>query len=152
MSHNITVSDIKITDLDALESAVNELKAEGANISMSRNAKYRGYNTSQSRDTMPVVINLPDAPWDLGFDKDAEGNYVPVFDPYKGHIRNAVGFQPNEVDGTACDINSPAVHIGKLIQRYAACKIEREAAVQGRSVQRAGVDEHNNIRLVVGGY
>ena len=154
MSHNVVVNNIKITDLVALEQAVNELKQAGSNISIAYNCRYRGYDTRQSIDNMPVVIKLHDAPWDIGFGKDEQGNYNPVFDPYKGYVQKEVGYYAGELDSKSCDVNSPSIHLGRLIQHYTACKIEREVAMQGHSVTRTGIDPvTKQFNLIVsGGY
>ncbi len=153
MSHNVTVSDVKINDIDALQMAVAELQKEGTKISLAKDSHYRGYNTRES-GVYPYVLKLEGSPYDIALTKNQDGSYSPVFDPWGGHIRANVGASGSGigVDGKACNINSPQANIGRLMQRYAVCKAEKEAHRQGLTTNRQFNNKTQQYQLEVVGY
>lgn len=149
MSHNVTVSDIKINDITALQEAINELSKSGVKISLLRDAQYRGFSASQSGN-YPFVIRLDDSPYDIALAKQPDGTYAPVFDPWAGHVQRQVGVS-NIKDCElikACDVRDPRVSIGRLMQTYGVVKAEREAALKGLATQRVQGDK-GQVSLVV---
>lgn len=152
MSHNITVKNLKIKNIAALQSAVRELAEKGVNISLEENAHYRGYNRSQSGE-YPYVIKLKDSPYDVALKESEDGEgYVPVFDTWNNQIRSKIGYSANELAGASCDINSPEAHIGKLMQLYGVCEAEHVAAQQGLTTMRSFDEETKMLNLIVEGY
>ena len=154
MSHNVTISDIKITDIDALEAACAELRSKGVKISLHKDATYLAYDSSQTK-VYPYVIKMEESKYDIGFEKTSDGAYVPVFDPFAGQIQRVVGLDRNSVQNldllNACAVNDPKVHIGKLMQTYGLCKAEAEAGQHGYTTQRVNSDG-GQVQLVVTGY
>lgn len=151
MSHNVTVSNIKITDITSLEAAIDELRGKGVAISLHKDAHYRGYNASQS-GVRPYVIRLDGSPYDIALDVDSDGNYVPVFDPWNGHVARQVGANMKDAElFQQCSLSDPRVAIGQLMQTYGVVKTEREAAMKGLSTQR-NVQENGQVAVTVTGY
>lgn len=153
MSHNVKIENIKITSKEALRKAVEELKAEGVNISYAENADYRGWDSSQS-GKFPIVVKMPDMRVDLAFEQNADGSYTPVYDTYLARqiARNGLGYTREELSPEVCDINSPAAGIGKLIQRYGVVAAEEQAAMQGLVAQRSYNEQTKELSLIVEGF
>lgn len=133
MSHNTMIDNVKITDVDALRSAVEELRKEGANITLDENGKH--FRTWPGQPTnCDMVLRMPDEKFDVGFRKNDAGEYTPIFD----HMLDA-----NK--SIACDISHRGklpfadrdrATIGKLMQRYTVCLTEKEMALQGYMCNR----------------
>jgi len=154
MSHNVTISDIKISDINALETAISNLQNQGIDITLETGTLYVGY-AGREESGYTHVIKMGDSRYDIGLKADAEGNFIPVFDPWGGDVNRVVGLNPTEFNEAelhnVCNISDPKVHIGKLMQEYGLCKAEYEAAIQGYSSQRIP-GEGGQQQLVVTGY
>ncbi len=138
ISHNVEIKGAKITDMAALRQAVAELAKEGANISLDEKAT--NFRTYMGQDTKcDGAIIMGEGRHDIGLVKQADGSFVPRFDPY-GFGRSllveadATNFQPNPT--SMYDENNATRSIGKLLQRYNVCRVEREAAMRGQSFTR----------------
>ena len=142
MSHNTTITDIKITDLAALQSAIDELVAEGAKLRLDVNAKtFRTYQGVGNDETCDAVIVLENERYDIGLKRKEVGEYVPVFDDMMLNRNRTV----------ACDIrhgHGPRAAIGKLMQRYATCLTEKELALQGHMCTRQYDKETGEINII----
>lgn len=141
MSHNVEIKGTKITDLDALSAAIDELAREGVHIRFDKNAKQ--FRTYMGQDpSCDAAIVMGTGSHDIGLKKQADGSYGIVFDPYafSHELRvdgGAENFQPDEPHGTRhWDQESATNAIGKLIQRYNVVKVERESAMVGNATQR----------------
>lgn len=144
MSHNIAIRDVKITDIDALRSAISELQAEGVKVNLHDKGTFRTYsgNDNQSEYT----IELPDSNHDVGLIKQEDGSFSAVFDPYGGGVQKYLGANPKFVK-----TNDPKAYIGKLMQTYALCKAEVESAMQGYTTTRQFDEATGVVSLVVEG-
>lgn len=127
MSHNTLIKDVKITDLDALDTAIAELQKEGVSISFDREAT--NFRTWRGQpDKCEGAIRLPGEQFDIGLRREADGSYVPVFDHMLDRNQAiACAYTPGER-------RSDRHTIGKLMQRYTVVKAEKEAALQGHMV------------------
>jgi hypothetical protein len=152
MSHNVSIKDIKITNIDALRMAVNELKGKGVDIDFVENGTYRAYYSHQQKE-YPFVVRLNKNKYDVALEpaKDGEG-YDLVYDPFGNKIRDVIGYNANEVDKNYCDVNSPNLHLGKLLQAYNLNVAEQAAAAQGYSTQRQYDEKTKVENLIVTGY
>lgn len=150
MSHTTKLKTIKIKDLRALESAVNDLKAKGVDCELRRNEVPRMYNEAQSRATgqCDYVLRLNKSPYDVGFTKEADGTYSPVFDEWNGRVGSQIGAtcpMPNTKEGKAQHA------IGQFMQNYAKHATINAARAKGQMVNQS-VDTKGNVVLTVSGY
>lgn len=116
MSHNITLSDVKFTDLNILRNVVKQLSGDEAKLDM--NAKtFRTFPGQPN--TCDAAIQMP-GNHDIGLNKQSDG-YTPVFDPY-----SMSRVFSNQFGGP----------IGGLTQEYILQQAEYEAAQHGMTAQR----------------
>ncbi len=121
MSH-FTKIQTQIKDIAALKAACGELK-----LDLVQDEVVRGYT---KRDAA-YVIKLNGA-FDVGLELDAATqSWGLVYDKWNNYVHSELG--------TDC---------GKLIQRYAVCKVEMEARKKGLSVFRKYMD-NGNIQVVL---
>jgi hypothetical protein len=129
VSHNVLIKNVKITSLDALRRAINELKSEGVNVAFSEQKTFRTYAGQPNK--CDYAILLGDQRHDVGLVKQPDGSYLPYYDPY--------GMKHDGSD-VSCKIDpgqrDERVAIGKLLQRYSTCVAEDELALAGHAVVR----------------
>lgn len=128
MSHNTLISNVRITSLDALQSAINELSKEGVNIGMNTTGRFRTWPGQP--DKCDATITLPGEQFDIGLVKQPDGAFLPVFDHMLDN--NRVVSCPVTPGERRTDRHT----IGKLMQRYSVCLAEQEAARQGHMITR----------------
>ena len=147
MSHTVEIADIVFTDITALQAAVNELAGKGVKCSLVKNATPRAYyQNQQGMGQADYVLQLHDAPYDIGFYHDAKKKgLVARTDLFAGRVANVLG-APVVGKETAAQ-----GALGKLYQTYAIHAATRKAVAQGLSVKRVN-GKDGSVRLVVGGY
>lgn len=146
MSHTTTVKSVKITDINALQLAIQQLKAEGVRVDLLQNAKPRMYYQNQHGNSA-YVIKLHDGQYDVGLDLQADGSYVPVFDEHAGYVAKYLGAKRARKQG-----EESAQHaLGNLLQKYAVNVAVNTAAMQGYIVESTEVDNDGNVHITLGG-
>ena len=146
MSHTTTIKSVVLKDISALRQAVSQLQAEGVKCELVENVKPRMYYKDQ-HVACPYVLKLHDSPYDVGFDKQEDGTYVPVFDEFSGHVAKQIGAKRKIKQG-----EERAQHaIGNLLQKYAVNVATNQALSQGFIVESVTVDADMNIHLTLGG-
>lgn len=143
MSHVTVLQGVKINDEAAIMQAVNELKRQGVNIDIKRNAKPRVHG----RDQAPVcdyVLTLPDCQYDVGLQKNAEtGNFDVVLDTYL----NQVGSQLGATCPMPTEYERRAQHqMGRFGQEYTRFATRNEASRQGYTFVGEMRDQHGNYQ------
>lgn len=118
MSHNITLSGVKINDLALLRNVVNDLGAGRATLDTdAKNFRtYRGQPTN-----CDAAIKMPGA-HDIGLRRAEDGSYTVVYDPYA----------MDNLFTTTGTTNK----IGGLLQEYALREAEIKAAQNGMTTSR----------------
>lgn len=118
---------IQIRNTAALRESIEFLKTQGINCELLENAKPRMYYDNQ-HSKCDYVLSLKDSAYDIGFDKQADGSYVPVFDSWNNYIQKEVGLP------TSCKIpvtseEKQAAAVSRLLDCYAihAAKAELQA-------------------------
>lgn len=147
MSHTTTIKSVKITDINALRAAVADLQAQGVKCSLKENVRPRMYYGNQ-HGVCPFVLHLEGSRYDVGFDKQKDGSYVPVFDEWQGHVGGQIGAtcpMPNSPEGRAQHA------IGRMLQGYAKHAAMNAALAQGYMVESCETDEKGNVNLVLAG-
>lgn len=118
MSHNITLSDVRIKDMNLLGNIVHSMsKGEAKLVNPATDFRtYRGQPTE-----CDAKIAMP-GKHDVGLKKNTDGTYTPVFDPYS----------------MTPVFRAPQGHnmIGGLLREYALQEAEYEAAQRGFTAER----------------
>jgi hypothetical protein len=127
MSHNVLISNVKITNLDALRRAIQELSAEGINVAFLEQKTFRTYRGQSNK--CDFCVSLPDQSYDVGFQLQRDGSYIPICD---------ASMMPKDGSSISCAWRQGDSHqdwnriaIGKLVQRYTTCVTEDTFAMQG---------------------
>lgn len=126
MSKTTTIKSVPIKDIQALQAAVDELKAAGINCSLLQNADCRLWYSTKKCD---YVLSLPDCQFDLGIQKESDGSYSTVTDLHGGLVNGQIG-ATCPVKGT--DPNDLA--IGRFMQAYSKHATLNAVAAAGYSV------------------
>lgn len=145
MSHTTTLRGVQIRDIAALSSAVADLKAKGVNCDLISNARPRMYYGNQ-HGVCDYVLKLPNSQYDVGFDRQADGSYAPVFDEWAGSVAGQIGAtcpMPTSAEGKV------QRQIGQLLQNYAKHAAINAAVAQGHTVESCTQDEEGNLNLVL---
>lgn len=147
MSHTTTIKSVRITSATALAAAVAELKAAGVNCELKHNVKPRMFYADQ-HGVCDHVLSLPGIKYDVGFEKQNDGSYAPVFDEWAG----AVGSQIGATCPMPGSREERAQHaIGRLMQGYAKHAAIEAAVMQGYTVEGTTTDAQGNVHLTLTG-
>ena len=135
-----------------MDRRIVNMRAEGINCSLDRNAIPSMYY-AQQHGACDYVMRLPNAQYggkqfDVGFDKQEDGTYVPVFDEWGQAVGKEVGA------GAACPMpttpEGKAQHqIGRFMQHYAKNAAINAAAQQGYAVESCAQDADGNYQVVI---
>lgn len=144
MSHTTEIKSVPIKSISALQSAVEELKAEGVNCELVENQKPRMYYPNQ-HGVSPYVLKLPNCRYDIGFDLKEDGTYAPVLDTWADEIQKQIGAScpmPNTPEAIAQKA------IGQLMQKYSKHAVIEAATAQGYMVEDTFQDQEGNYQVV----
>lgn len=148
MSHTTTIKTVKITNVQALHKAVAELKAKGVNCELVENARPRMYYDHQ-QVLCPYVLKLPGTKYDVGFEKQEDGSFAPIFDEYQGYVSSQIGAKcalPKTAEGRSQHA------IGQLMQGYAKHAAIDAAVSQGYVVEGCMIDPTTHaVHLTIAG-
>jgi hypothetical protein len=133
MSHTTTLKGIKIQNTEALKESVQFLQQQGVKCELLENATPRMYYNNQ-HGKCDFVLKLADSPYDVGFDKQADGSYVPVYDSWGGHIQKAIG------SPTSCPVpktaeEKAATTVARLLDCYSIHAAKSELQNSGEYYQ-----------------
>lgn len=150
MSHTTTLKGVAIRDVSALRQATTKLKAKGINCELVENTRPRMYSTQQG-PTCQYVLKLHDGKYDVGFHKQSDGTYAPVFDEWRGHVGNQIGADVNVCPMPGTPEGKAQHQIGQFMQAYTEAATVNAAVGQGYSVEESVTDEQGNVHLTLGG-
>ena len=141
MSHTTSIKAIKITDIAALRSAVNELQEmHGIKCSLTENAKPRAYYADQQgMGIAPYVLVLDNARYDVGFYEsgktpNGETAYEARTDFFGGTVQQQLGVRPEGSE------SADQARMGKLYQAYGIHATMNALANQGVGFERTTVE------------
>jgi hypothetical protein len=117
MSHTTVLKTIQIKNITALQEAVDYLKSQGVNCELVKDAKPRMYYPDQV-GKCDYVIKLKDCVYDVGFEKQKDGSYAPMFDSWGGHVQKFIG-QPASCPVPTTQEEKQAATISRLLDCYA---------------------------------
>lgn len=129
MSHTTTLKSVAISDVEALQQAVDFLVANGLNASLVENAKPRMYYANQY-GVCDYVLRLNDCVYDVGFAKQADGTYAPVFDSWGGHIQKQIG-NPSSCPVPKTEEERQAAAVASLLNAYGVHAAKRQLESDG---------------------
>lgn len=150
MSHVTVMQGVVIQDRAALTSAINELiQKHGLRGRIVENQKPRvhGYD---SAPTCEIVLKLEGCNYDVGFQKQADGTYTPVFDVYGNHVGRAGLAATHACEVPAGFEGQALTQLGKLSQLYAMHAAMNQASAEGYVVDSCTVDaKTGEMRLLL---
>ena len=147
MSHTTSIKGVNIKDVSAMRAAVQTLKNNGIRCDLLENARPRMYYADQ-HGNCDFVLKLHDGQYDVGFDKQSDGSYNPVFDEWGQHVGKQIGAScpmPNTPEGKAQH------QIGQFMQAYAVEAATNAAIAQGYFVESRSVDQQGQVHLTLSG-
>lgn len=145
MSHTTQIRSVPIKNIAALQRAVQALKAKGVNCDLVQNTRPRMYFREQEV-VCDHVLKLHDGKYDVGFEKQKDGSYLPIYDEYRNYVGAHLSNKACPLPTTAED---RAIHqIGMLTQEYAKFAAIDAATQQGYYVESETQDEKGNYQLV----
>ncbi len=147
MSHTTKLNNVVIRDVSALKQAVAALKAKGINCELLENETPRMYSSNQG-DSCDYVLRLNDGKYDVGFQKQKDGTYVPVLDTWSDYVSKQIGAtcpMPNTSEGRAQHA------IGQFMQEYSKAATVNAAMQKGYIVESTETDAEGNIHLTLSG-
>jgi len=150
MSHTTHLKSVAIKDISALRAAVRDLQSQGVKCSLLENTKPRMYYDNQ-HGKCDFVLKLDDSPYDVGFDKQSDGSYAPVFDEWGKHVGKQVGADVNVCPMPTTPEGRAQHQIGRLMQGYARHAAVNAAVTQGYIVESTHTDDKGNVHLVLAG-
>lgn len=132
MSHTSTISNIIISDVHSLRSAIKELTDQGVRCELLKDAIPRAYfSDQQGMGKAPYVVKLVDGKYDVGLYENKEGQgYEARADFFGGHIEKLLGVNDSSPS------NPGQAKMGKLYQMYAVHAATRKAIQNGHQVRR----------------
>lgn len=131
MSHTTTIKSVKVTNLNAMERAVEALNAKhGLNLRVKRNSRVQLWFETKAA---ALVVDVPgvDRGLNVGFVGNEREGYVPVFDAHGGWIADKIGGGA-ELAQTADEHN--VANIGMLMHAYAVETVREVAGASNAMV------------------
>lgn len=124
---------------------MNELNAKGVKCTLVKDGTPRAYyQNQQGLGKADYVLQLKDAPYDIGFYHDREKKgMVARTDLFMGHVSRVIGSK------AAAGESQAQAAMGRLYQTYAIHAATRKAVQQGMSVSRINGPD-GAVRLVIG--
>lgn len=150
MSHTTTLKGVAIRDVAALRTAATQLKAKGVNCELVENVKPRMYSTQQG-PTCEYVLKLNDGRYDVGFHKQSDGTFAPVFDEYQRHVGKQIGADVNACPMPDTPEGKAQHQIGQFMQAYTEAATINTAVAQGYTIEGTVTDEDGNVHVTLGG-
>lgn len=165
MSHTTSIRSVPITSVSALRACVAELKESGVKCDLLENAAPRMYYENQLQKHMgrkdeicDYVLRLHDAVYDVGFIKQEDGSYAPVFDNYTvgnrfvgvKHVLGAKFTGQEEHWSGHHEESDETLHaIGKLLQGYSKHATIETCIAQGYQITEITQDNEGNCHIHV---
>ena len=147
MSHTTKLNNVVIKDIYALKQAVSALKSKGINCELLENATPRMYSSNQG-ESCDYVLRLNDGKYDVGFQKQKDGTYVPVLDTWSDHVSNQIGATcplPNTAEGRGQHA------IGQFMHEYSYAAVANAALQKGLIKESETTDANGYVHITYTG-
>jgi hypothetical protein len=147
VSHTTKINAVTIRSVTALTAAIAFLQSHHKiNCTLVPNSTPRAYYAQQEgMGQADYVLKLNDAPYDIGFYKQADGTFEPRTDFWNKHVEKVLGV-PHDKTYTG-----DGYKLGKLMQAYGMAAAEEQARRQGLMVQRS-IQANGSIKLIATGF
>ena len=146
MSHTASIKGIKITNIDALRTAIEDLNEQGIQCSLQDNATPRAYFKDQAgMGKADHVVTITNCPYDLGLYKQPDGTYEVRTDFWAGAVERVFGVKASD------PAKADQAKLGKLFQAYGLAAATIEATQRGYTVRRVEA-ENGTMQLIVNGF
>jgi len=151
MSHVTRVGGVKIKDVAAMKSAVQELVKKGVRCELVENQVPRMHGEAEHRRVgkCEYVLKLHSGSYDVGFKKQTDGTYEAVIDTYGSHVGKQIGAacpMPNTAEGRAQH------QMGQFMQQYTRHAVINAERAKGRMVEDCIIDAQGKMHLTISGY
>jgi hypothetical protein len=142
MSHTTTLKTVKIQDIAALQEAVEFLKVRGLEAELLQDVQPRMYYGNQY-GKCDYVLRLKNSPYDVGFAKQKDGSYSPVFDSWAGHLQKQIG-NPSSCKVPTTAEEREAAAVSSLLNAYGVHAAKRQLEQEGYYGYEINVDPTDN--------
>lgn len=142
MSHTTTLKTVNISDTQALSDAVDFLRSRGLEAELVQNAVPRMYYANQY-GKCDYVLRLPKSLYDIGFDKQKDGSYAPVFDSWAGELQRQIG-NPESCPIPVTQEEREAAAVASLLNAYGVFAAKRQLESEGYYGFDISVNEADN--------
>jgi hypothetical protein len=129
LSHTTVLKTIQIKSVSALQSAIEYLKSQGVDCDLVEGSTPRMYYPDQHTNC-DYVLKLNKAVYDIGFEKQKDGSYAPVYDSYAGYIQKEVG-APTSCPVPKTEEERQAMAVSRLLDCYAVMAAKEELQNSG---------------------
>lgn len=153
MSHTSTISAIKIVDIAALMTAVQELNGMGKNITVLQNVVPKGYSRGQEgmNESAEYVLQIEGADYDVGLYNIGNGQHEARTDFFMGSVARVLG--ADEAYVKSIDISTvegreeaEMAQLGLLYQLYAVNATKNTVVNSGGSFEEV-IQQDGSIQL-----
>ena len=117
MSHTTTLKTVSLKSVEALKQAVEYLQSQGVKCTLAEKVKPRMYYKDQY-GVCDYVLQLSESQYDVGFAKQSDGSYLPVFDSHGGYIQKQIGL-PSSCPVPKTTEERAAATVSRLLDCYA---------------------------------
>ena len=146
MSHTSAISAIKIVSIEALRAAIKELNDTGTACSLVENATPRAFYPGQEgMGKAEFVLKMANAPYDIGFYKQADNSYQARTDFWGQHIERQLGGKATTPERTE------QAKMGRLFQLYGVHVTMEMARKKGHVVRRINDATTGKVKLELTG-
>lgn len=146
MSHTTSIKAVKIQNIDALRSAIEEMNQSGTRLTLETGGKPRAYSTNQAGlGPADYVIRVAEASYDIGLYKQDDGSYEARTDFWNGSVERVLGGKATNAE------RREQAKLGKLFQMYGVHVATQQARRKGLSVRRMTNAETGKITLELTG-
>lgn len=151
MSHTTTLKTVNINDTQALEDAVAFMKERGLKATLLRDTTPRMYYDNQY-GKCDYVLRLDNSKYDIGFAKQADGSYAPVFDSWAGELQRVIG-NPSHCKVPVSQEEREAAAVASLLNAYGVHAAKRQLESEGYYGFEITINpEDNSYTLEATGY
>lgn len=89
------------------------------------------------------ILRLENSPYDVGFAKQKDGSYLPVFDSWAGHLQKQIG-NPTSCKMPTTPEEREAAAVASLLNAYGVMAAKRQLESEGYYGYEIEVDAKDN--------
>lgn len=132
MSHTSSIKSVKVTKIEAIRAAIEELAANGKQIRLEEGGTPRAYySNQQGMGPADYVIRLPNAQYDIGLYRQQDGSFDLRTDLFGGSVHRELG-----ASHTGAGVSREQAAIGQFFQMYNLHLASQTAKAKGWTSRR----------------